>query len=341
MAFEPLENRQPSERSGASDGSEESAANGVPRASQHVLWQCASDSPKRIGKERVAELAAGQFGRVTWAQLRRLGAAEATVNQWVASGYLIRVMPRVYAVGNRARSQEADLFEAILFAGPNATLSHGTAAWWRGLIDRPVRFTHISTPRRISSSRGLKIHGRRDVERQMVSGLPVTTVPQTMLDLAATETMTLVRRALARLDFTGEFRPLDLYEATGSGCRGTEVLARAISNHLPELAQTRSELEVEFLLLCERYGIPIPQMNRPLHNVRPDAWWPEFDLVAELDGDANHRTPAQRTKDRRKEVILREHGLNVVRYDYDLTMRSPAAVRDDLLRHMGLEPAKR
>jgi very-short-patch-repair endonuclease len=161
-----------------------------------------------------------------------------------------------------------------------------------------------------------------------------------MLDLAATETMTLVRRALARLDFTGELDPFDLHEATGSGRRGTDVLARAISNHLPELAQTRSELEVEFLLLCERYGLPIPQMNRQLHNVRPDAWWPEFDLVVELDGDANHRTPAQRTKDRRKEVILREHGLNVVRYDYDLTMRSPAAVRDDLLRHMGLEPPR-
>jgi Protein of unknown function (DUF559) len=221
-------------------------------------------------------------------------------------------------------------------------LSHGTAAWWRGLLNWPVKSTHISTPRRIESSRrGLKIHGRRDVEREIVNGLPVTTIPQTMLDLAATESLTLVRRALAQLDFDGEFDPAELHRATGHGRRGSKALTRALRTHLPELSKTRSELEVEFLLLCERCGIPIPRMNRELYGVTPDAWWPDFKLVVELDGDANHRKPAQRAKDRRKEVILREHGLTVLRYDYDLTMRTPTEVRDDLLRHMGTQATRR
>jgi Protein of unknown function (DUF559) len=243
-------------------------------------------------------------------------------------------MPRVYAVGHLATSQETRLFEAILFAGPDAALSHGTAAWWRGLLTWPVKSTHISTPRQIKSPPGLTIHGRRSLEREIVNGLPVTTLSQTMLDLAATEPLRLVRRALAELDFTGEFNPAELRQASGCGRPGSAALTRALHSHLPELARTRSELEVEFLLLCERYGIPIPLMNRELYRVRPDAWWPDFNLVVELDGDANHRGPAQRAKDRRKEVILRGHGLTVLRYDYDLTMRTPADIRDDLLRHM-------
>ena len=298
-------------------------------------WRFTSDSPKRIAKVRVATLAGRQLGRISWAQLRELGAAEATVNAWMRSGYLLQTGPRVYAVGHVAPSQEATLFEAVLFAGPGAALSHGTAAWWRGLLTWPVTQTHISTPRRIESSPGgLEIHGRRTLDRETVRGLPVTTIPQTMLDLAATEPLKLVRRALAELDFTGAFDPAELSNAAGPGRRGSVALAKALRIHLPELAHTRSDLEIEFLFFCERHGIPIPRMNRELHGVTPDAWWPDFNLVVELDGDANHRKPAQRTRDRRKELVLRGHGLTVLRYDYDLTVRRPIDIRDDLLRHM-------
>jgi hypothetical protein len=181
------------------------------------------------------------------------------VNKWVGSGYLISVAPRVYAVGHTARSQEAALFEAVLFAGPDAVLSHGTAAWWRGLLNWPVNRTHVSTPRRIEvppklRTRGLTVHGRRTLEYETVRGLPVTTITQTMVDLAATEPKGLVRHALAQLDFSGEFDPAGLRRATGYGRRGGAALRRALDSHLPELARTRSELEVEFLLLCERYG---------------------------------------------------------------------------------------
>jgi hypothetical protein len=231
-------------------------------------------------------------------------------------------------------SQESRLFEAILFAGPGGQLSHGTAAWWRGLLSWPVARTHVSTPRRVCSRPGLTIHGRRSLDREIVRGLPVTTVKQTMLDLAATEPLKLVRTALAQLDYTGEFEPADLRNACDRGRPGSAALLRALTTHLPELARTRSDLEVDFVLFCEQHEIPMPLMNRKLHGVEADAWWPDFNLVAELDGDGNHRKPAQRARDRRKEVVLREHGLTVVRYDYDLIMRTPRTVRRDLLNQM-------
>ena len=145
-----------------------------------------------------------------------------------------------------------------------------------------------------------------------------------------------MRRALAQLEYDDIFRPDELHKACGPGRPGSAALKQALHKHLPELAHTKSELEIDFLLLCERYKLPMPLVNRKLHGVEPDMWWPEFNLVAELDGDRNHRSPTQRARDRRKEVVLRQHGLTVVRYDDDLIARTPLMVKRDLRTQMAL-----
>jgi very-short-patch-repair endonuclease len=52
--------------------------------------------------------------------------------------------------------------------------------------------------------------------------------------------------------------------------------------------------------------------------------------VVELDGDQAHRTPAQRRKDHRNDIVLRSHDLVVVRYDWDLVHNEPKLVFTDL-----------
>jgi predicted transcriptional regulator of viral defense system len=105
-------------------------------------------------KVRVGRLAASQAGRIARWQLERIGIDTAVVSRWIKQGYLHRTLPRVYAVGHAAPNVEGDLAESLLYAGPGAMLSHGTAAWWFGLIDRPPSTIHVSTPRRCRSRRG-------------------------------------------------------------------------------------------------------------------------------------------------------------------------------------------
>ena len=119
------------------------------RVSPNEPWQSGAQNEHRIAKVRLADLAGRQFGRVTWAQLRALGVAPGTIRRWVASGYLVSILPAVYAVGHRAFDERAELFSLVLLAGPNAAISHGTSAYWRGWLRYPVKATHISTPRRI------------------------------------------------------------------------------------------------------------------------------------------------------------------------------------------------
>lgn len=258
--------------------------------------------------------------------------AASTVRRWTQTGYLVSVLPRVYAVGHVAEDDRTRLFSLALFAGPDAALSHGTAAHWHGWLRYPVGATHISTPRRIRTRfPGVAFHYRPDTTRELVNGIPCTTVTQTLLDVAATESPRLVHRCLAQLDYERRLNAKAIRKACGRGKPGSTALIAALRGYIPELARTKSELEDDFLYLCRRFNVPIPEVNTTLHGEEPDCYWPEFGLVVELDGDGNHGTPAQRRRDRRKDMMLRGHGLTVLRYDSDQVTHDAATVAADVL----------
>jgi hypothetical protein len=263
-----------------------------------------------------------------------LGVSRSTTNAWVQTGYLTRVLPRVYAIGHTAPSREADLWAAILQAGPGAMLSHGTAAHWRGLINFPPRVIEVSTPRKIKSTKGVRVHGRRNIERHFHNHLPVTSIGQTMLDLAATSELRLVRKALADLDYTHQLDIQALQAICRQGRPGSTRLHRALNDHQPQLAHTNGRLEEDFLHFCERYEIPIPKFNATIHGITVDAYWPAGNLVVELDGHDNHSSKAQLRRDKRRDLTLRGHGVDVHRYDWALLQDRPREVRDEILARL-------
>lgn len=176
---------------------------------------------------------------VTWAQLRALGITEARIGRWAHAGRLFSVYPRVYAVGHPRSDASARLFSLVLFAGPGAAISHGTSAFTRGWLRYPVHATHVSTPRQIRARMpGVVFHSRRDCEREIVAGIPCTTAMQTLLDLAATESLRLVHRSLAQLDYRRELEPDAIREASGRGRLGSDRLRAALNSYIPQLART-------------------------------------------------------------------------------------------------------
>jgi hypothetical protein len=285
--------------------------------------------------ERFKSLVRRQHGRITWAQLATLGVSRSTASQWAAAGRLTRVLPRVYAVGPEVASFEARLWGAVLYAGPDAALSHRSAAHWRDLIKHGPGVIEVSTPRlKVHSIPGVvRVYNGRDVVRAPHRGLAVTSVPQTLLDLARVDSA-LVPRALATLDFHRQLDVVELLAACGSGRLGSEALRAALKTHQPALAYTNGELEERFLSWCEQWEVPLPKFNACLHGLLVDAYWPDQALVVELDGYANHSSPAQLRRDRERELTLRGKGLRVVRYDWELLHREPAMVHADLMSQL-------
>ncbi|OAI39036.1 hypothetical protein AYO39_03295 [Actinobacteria bacterium SCGC AG-212-D09] len=277
-------------------------------------------------------MAGRQFGRVRHDQLCALGIGETTIRRWCAAGYLYQELPRVYAVGHTAASTETELSAALLYAGPGAMLSHGTAAWWLELLKFPPPAMHVSTPRRIIDHGGVRVHGRRRLERMEHRGLPVTTPSQALLDFAATGPRGLLRLALANAEYHDMLDSSELQRIMGRGVAGSAALHEALAIHLPELASTRSEPERLLLEFCERHGFPIPLVNEYLNGWLVDAYWPDRRLVVEIDGPRGHRSPAQLQRDHQRDLELRLAGFLVLRYTRRQLIESPAAVAADLRR---------
>jgi hypothetical protein len=289
----------------------------------------------RSAKVLVARLADRQAGRVSVAQLNALGVESVAVARLVADGYLRPDLPRVYAVGHRAPSVEADLFAAVLYAGPGAMLSHATALWWRGLIDRQPWPIEVSTPRRCGSLPGVKVYGRRVGERDWHKRLPMTSVEQALLDFAAKAPLDRVRYALANADYHKVLDIGALKAIAGSGRAGSTKLRGALKNHEPKLAQTRSPLERLFLPLCAKHGVPLPDdVNVRVAGVLVDAVWWEERLVVELDGKGNHSSWAQIQRDRSNELRVRAAGFDVHRYGTLQLEEQPEPVANDVLARL-------
>jgi hypothetical protein len=304
--------------------------------------------PHEPAKVRVAQIAKRQHNRIASHQVTRLGVGGSTVRDWMRAGYLHPRLRGVYAVGSAARTRESDLFEAVLYAGPGAMLSHTTGAWWLGLVDHPSPIIHVSTPRRRISPHGILIHNRRiGLERVVRSGIPTTTVGQALLDLAAAGELKLVRRALTRLDYQHRLDLRALLAHCDRRSRGNDALEWAIANYDPRFAHTRSPLEDDWLICCEQLDIPKPDdVNVEICGITVDACYYDAKLIIELDGSDNHQSPAQVRRDRRNDFKLRTAGWMVLRYGSDLIRDDAPGVRAEVLHHLatragrGLTPMK-
>jgi very-short-patch-repair endonuclease len=305
------------------------------------LWLPTERGVPESDKVRVGRFAGRQRGRITRAQLIALGVQDRTVTKWAASGYLFPELPHVYAVGNPARSDESDLFSAVLYAGPYAALRDLTAALWRDIvkwISAPA--IQISTPRRCQSlpadhpdnrlRKAIEVRDRRPRQRHEYRRIPTIPIPQIVLDLAATGDLQLARFALARLDFMRRLDEQALLRICGRGVPGSDVLRQALANQQPLFARAKSKFEIRLIQVCEQTEIPLPKVNEKIGGEEPDAVWLDQMVAVECDGEGNHGTWRQRKRDMKKDMVLRRLGFLIIRYAYE-QLNDPWAIHADLM----------
>jgi hypothetical protein len=177
---------------------------------------------------------------------------------------------------------------------------------------------------------GIALHHPRRLERILHHRLPATPIPRTLVDFASDASLHEVRKALAEADYRDLLDRHALKSVTGQGRPGSSRLRKAYDAHLPELARTETPLEDEFLLVCERFGLPLPESNAWIENYRVDALWREERVVVELDGRAAHASEARRLTDHRRDLNLRSLGYVIRRYSWHQVFRTPDRVAADL-----------
>lgn len=232
-------------------------------------------------------------------------------------------------MGHRGLADEGWLVAAVLYAGSGAMLSHETAAWWWALTDDRPALVDVSAPGRRRSLPGVRVHHPRQLDRCRHRRFPVTGVPRTLLDFAATAPLDRTRRVLAEAEYR---RLLDLGALNtllARGRPGSASLRAAIKRHQPQLALTRSVLEERFLALCAAARLPLPEINPIVEGLMVDALWRPQRMVVELDGHGAHGLRAQIERDRQRELALRAAGLVVIRYTWQqITHDAPVVIAD-------------
>jgi hypothetical protein len=298
----------------------------------HEGWRFDSGYVGEIATLRVGKFAARQQARIALHQLTGLGIGRSTIHRWLAGGFLYPRRPGVYAVGSPARTVESDLWEAVLYAGPGAMLSHATAAKWLDMVDHWPAVIHVSTPRRRGSLSGICVHSRRTgMVRRRHQTIPATTIEDTLLDLAAAGELALVRRSFARLDYQRRLHPERVRRACRRGRAGSVSLRAELDRYDPLMARTRSDLEAAYL----RLGLPPPDdVNVEVGGVSCDIVYYDAKVIVMLDGVGNHRSRGQVRKDLADAFALRQLGWLVLRYGEAEIYRQPAAVRAEVIAEL-------
>lgn len=137
----------------------------------------------------VARIAACQHNLITTARLLSAGINPAGITRRVRSGRLRRIHRGVYAIGLGRLNRVGTFLAACLALGPEAALSHDSAAELERMAplmsSKPIHVTIPGDGGR-AERRGIVVHrsktlGLADVTR--VKGIPVTTISRTQRDL--------------------------------------------------------------------------------------------------------------------------------------------------------------
>jgi very-short-patch-repair endonuclease len=284
------------------------------------------------------ELAYFQRGVLSRTQALQSGLGSGTVSAQLRAGRWQRLHRGVYATFTGEPGRETLLWAALRRAGPEAVLSHHTAAELTQLAPRPTPLIHVTVPRQmhLRPIPGVILHrsSRIDQARHPTLTPPQTRLEETTLDLAeAAGGLDDALAWLARACGARLTRP-DLLRTT------IEQRARMRWRHelivaLDDISGgAHSVLELRHVRWVERaHGLPRAQRQvRVVTGARTgyrDALYADFGLVVETDGRAAH--PAeQRWRDQHRDNAVVIGGAGTLRYSWTDVSQRPCHVAAEI-----------
>ena len=295
----------------------------------------------------IAELADRQHGVVARYQLRELGLSRDAIDGRIRAKRLHRVFRGVYAVGRRRLDQRGVWMGAVLSCGPDALLSHRAAAALAGIRPASGGWIDVTVPRRLRPRDRIRPHIARvpEDERTVHAGIPTTSVPRTLLDLATLLQPSELRRAAEQaeaLRLTSEL-PLVAVVQRHSGRRGVGALRHAVGRGPLRPVLPRSELERRFLAFLDDAELPTPRVNHWIdvgdELIQADCAWPRACLIVELDGRRWHDSRAAFERDRRRDRRCLAAGWRVYRVTHEALTRERSELEQELRALLSAAPA--
>jgi hypothetical protein len=276
-------------------------------------------------------------GVIDRAALRGLGLSRSDVEYRIRAGRLHRRYPGVFAVGRPDLPLDGEFLAAVLSCGPQAKLSNLSALRKYCLRGGGTFRIDVTAPRSIKPKKGIRLHRPLSLDAldtTIVDGIPITTVAQTLLDVAAPKYRLNVGKLLHEaavqelLDMRAIWKVL-ARQPNHPGARRLDWASRQ------EVPFTRSGLEDAALAVFASFSLPQPETNTWVSDgeklVEVDFVWRDAGVIVEVDGARYHSTRWRRRQDADKTAALRAQGWTVHRFTDTQIAGTPTHVAQTVL----------
>ncbi|MFL5883857.1 MAG: hypothetical protein ACJ77M_02200 [Thermoleophilaceae bacterium] len=175
--------------------------------------------------------------------------------------------------------------------------------------------------------RGVITHRSPAVKAVRHRGIPVTTVPQTVADLAADLDEHELARLFHEANVLYRTTPAHVEAVLRPNAPGAGKLRRVMNG---EVKVTLSKLERRFLELLRAESLPLPETNRRAGPKRVDCRWPDHQLTIELNSYRFHNSRHSWEQDYGREREARRRKDRFRRYTWTDVFEDPASMIDEL-----------
>jgi hypothetical protein len=265
-------------------------------------------------------LSAATHGVIERERLRSLGLSRSDIAYRVGTGRLHRKYPGVFAVGRPDLPLDGLFLAGVLACGSRAKLGFLSALRKYELRRGGTHKIDVIAPRSIKPKPGIRLHRPLSLDAldtTVVDGIPITTIAQTLLDVAAPAYRMNMSKLLheAAVQQVLDMRAIWSVLARNPNAPGARRLEWASREEVPF---TRSDLEEAALALFRSFSVPEPETNEWVSDgdklVEVDFLWRQLGLIVEVDGSRYHSTRWRRRQDAAKTTALQAQRWTVLRF---------------------------
>ncbi len=292
--------------------------------------------PRTARPDGLGKLLDTQFCVVSREQLRTLGMTDRAMQYRVrAGGPWQALLPGVYLGVTGTPTLPQKEMAALLYAGAASLITGPVALMHYGVRTAPDWDTIdvlVPAVRQRGDAAFARLHRTHRMPSQIASSGPVrfVLVARAVADTAWQLTsLSDVRAVVAGAVQLGRCTVSQLASELQSGpVRGSAMFRTVLS----EVADgVRSAAEGDFRDLIKTARLPMPLFNPSLYLgdtflARPDAWWPEAGVAAEVDSRQWHLGPADHERTTARHDLMGEAGIIPLHFLPSQIRREPAKV---------------
>jgi hypothetical protein len=292
-----------------------------------------------VDRTALTGLVSKQHGVLVRDQVLACGVSDRMISYRLRNGGPWQLLlPGVYLAATGVPTPAQREMAALLYAGPASMITGPAALFCHGVR---VAYTEIvdvlvPTPTQRCDQSFVRLHrtGRMPELMQARGEIRYAPVARAVADTArAMGGIGDVRAVVADAVQRGRC-PLEMLvaEARGGPTRGSALLRQALA----EVAiGVRSSTEGDFRDLIKRAGLPVPMFNPHLYVgtrfiARPDCWWPDAGVAAEVDSREWHLSPRDWERTLARHALMSAYGIIVLHFTPQAIRTQHAVVAENL-----------